>query len=106
MEKEPVYEFDNIMEVIEAAEAEETTPGAVEILKMRGLLIHKIRQYIRDNDLKQADAAEKFGVSQPRISALMNGRSDLFGLNSLIEMAVTAGIEYHFSFSPENKKAA
>ena len=41
--------------------------------------------------LSQAQAAKLFGVTQPRISDLMRGKIDLFGLDNLVNMTVAAG---------------
>jgi predicted XRE-type DNA-binding protein len=40
----------------------------------------------------QAEAARRFGVTQPRVSDLMRGKIDLFGLDTLVNMAVAAGL--------------
>jgi len=42
--------------------------------------------------MTQAEAAEFFGVTQPRISDLMRGKIDLFSLDTLMNMASTAGM--------------
>jgi len=34
----------------------------------------------------------RFGVTQPRVSDLMRGKVDLFGLDTLVNMAVAAGL--------------
>jgi predicted XRE-type DNA-binding protein len=40
----------------------------------------------------QAEVARRFGVAQPRVSDLMRGKVDLFGLDTLVDMAVAAGL--------------
>jgi predicted XRE-type DNA-binding protein len=42
--------------------------------------------------LNQTDAAKLFGVTQPRISDLMRGKIDLFGLDALVNMTAAAGM--------------
>ena len=42
--------------------------------------------------MTQAEAAEFFGVTQPRISDLMRGKIDLISLDTLMNMASTAGM--------------
>ncbi|MBM3642537.1 MAG: XRE family transcriptional regulator, partial [Alphaproteobacteria bacterium] len=44
-----------------------------------------------------SQAAKLFGVTQPRISDLMRGKINLFGLDALVNMAAAAGlhIEMH-----------
>ena len=40
----------------------------------------------------QAEAATLLGVTQPRISDLMRGKIDLFGLDTLVNMVTAAGM--------------
>ena len=47
--------------------------------------------------MTQTQAAQLFGVTQPRISDLMRGKINLFSLDTLMNMAATAGM------SPEVK---
>jgi predicted XRE-type DNA-binding protein len=42
--------------------------------------------------MTQAEAADLFGVTQPRISDLMRGKINLFSLDMLMNMASTAGM--------------
>ena len=42
--------------------------------------------------LTQAQAAELFGVTQPRVSDLMRGKINLFALDALVNMAAAAGL--------------
>ena len=42
--------------------------------------------------MSQAQAAQLFGVTQPRISDLMRGKINLFGLDALVNMASAAGL--------------
>lgn len=50
-------------------------------------------EYIRESkSLSQAQAAELLGVTQPRLSSLVTGRSQLFSLEALVELASRAGL--------------
>jgi predicted XRE-type DNA-binding protein len=42
--------------------------------------------------MTQAQAAKKFGVTQPRISDLMRGKIDLFAIDTLVNMLGAAGL--------------
>ena len=42
--------------------------------------------------VSQTQAAKLFGVTQPRISDLMRGKINLFGLDALVNMATAAGL--------------
>lgn len=74
-------------------DAVEDTSQEAEIMKMRSGLMIEIKQYIKQKGLNQTQAAQLFGVTQPRISDLMRGKINLFGLDSLIQMVLTAGLK-------------
>lgn len=61
-------------------------------MKLRSELISALREYIDRAHLSQSQAAEAFGVNQPRISDLTRGKIDLFGLDTLVNMATAAGL--------------
>jgi predicted XRE-type DNA-binding protein len=42
--------------------------------------------------LSQSQAVKLFGVTQPRVSDLMRGKVEVFGLYSLADMAAAAGM--------------
>jgi predicted XRE-type DNA-binding protein len=52
----------------------------------------KLQAVIAARRLKQAEAAELLGVTQPRVSDLMRGRIDLFNAEMLIDMLSKLGI--------------
>lgn len=64
-----------------------------ENLKIRSKLMGSVRQRIREEGLKQEEAAERFGVSQSRISELMNGKIDRFTIDALVNMHAHAGMK-------------
>ena len=51
-----------------------------------------LAEVIRQQGMTQAEAATLFGVTQPRISDLVRGKVNLFSLDTLIDMAATAGM--------------
>jgi predicted XRE-type DNA-binding protein len=61
-------------------------------LKVRAMLMAEIEKYIRSRRLTQKQAAERFGVTQPRISDLMRGKIGLFSVDTLITMLTDAGL--------------
>jgi predicted XRE-type DNA-binding protein len=75
-------------------------PEEAENLKVRSSLMIEIIRLIRDRGLKQKQAAELFGVSQPRISELMHSRIDEFSIDSLINMLAHAGMTVDVSIRP------
>lgn len=73
-------------------DAVEDTPGAAGNMKLRSALMTGLKNYISRTEMSQAQAAKLLGVTQPRISDLMRGKIDLFGLDALINMATAAGL--------------
>lgn len=51
----------------------------------------QIQKLIASRGLKQKAAAKPLGVTQPRISDLLRGRSDLFSIDALIDMLARLG---------------
>ena len=78
-------------------DAIESDPVEAENLKLRSSLMLALTRHIKSEGLTQAQAANVFGVTQPRVSDLMRGKISLFALDALVNMATTAGlrIEMH-----------
>ena len=72
-------------------EALEDDPAMAQNLKIRSELIITLRRYIEDAALGQKEAAELFGVYQPRISDLMRGKVDKFTIDKLVNMLARIG---------------
>jgi predicted XRE-type DNA-binding protein len=51
-----------------------------------------LKKHLAGAGLNRAQLAELFGVIQPRVSELMRGKIDVFGLDALINMAAAAGL--------------
>ncbi|HSK75382.1 MAG TPA: helix-turn-helix transcriptional regulator [Thermoanaerobaculia bacterium] len=64
-----------------------------EHLRVRSDLMIAVRRIIEERSLTQAQAAELFGVTQPRISNLVRGKIDLFSIDTLIDMLARAGVQ-------------
>jgi predicted XRE-type DNA-binding protein len=62
-------------------------------LKLRAMLMIEIEKYIQEKHLTQKRAAERLGVTQPRISDLMRGKIGLFSVDTLITMLTHAGLK-------------
>ena len=73
-------------------DAIEDTPAEVESMKLRSELMMALKKHIVGAALSQVQAAKLFGVTQPRVSDLMRGKINLFSLDTLIDMAATAGM--------------
>ena len=73
-------------------EAIEDTPSEVENMKLRSELMMALKKHIARAEMSQAQAAKLFGVTQPRVSDLMRGKINLFGIDALVNMAAAAGL--------------
>src|SRR4051812_28063662 len=62
-----------------------------ENLRVRADLMISLGKLIEDRGLTQAQAAKLLGVTQPRISALMRGKIQLFSVDGLMEMLGRGG---------------
>ena len=61
-------------------------------MKVRSGLMMELSTVIQSSGMTQGDAAALFVVTQPRMSDLMRGKINLFSLDTLIDMAATAGM--------------
>jgi predicted XRE-type DNA-binding protein len=61
-------------------------------LRLRTELMDAVREVIRQRGLRQREAAELFGVAQPRVSDLVRGKVALFSIDTLVGMLAAAGI--------------
>ena len=73
-------------------DAIEGTPEAAENMKLRSALMMALKDHIVRAGLTQAQAAKRFGVTQPRASDLMREKIDLFAIDTLVNMAIAAGL--------------
>lgn len=73
-------------------DAIEDTPQQAASMRVRSELMMALQKWLKAEGLTQATAAGLFGVTQPRVSDLMRGRINLFSLDTLIDMAATAGL--------------
>ena len=78
--------FDSVWDAIE------DTTEAAENMKLRSELMMALKKYIVRSEMSQVEAAKLFGVTQPRISDLLRGKINLFGIDALVNMATTAGL--------------
>ncbi len=73
-------------------DAIEDTPAEAENMKLRSALMMALKEHIARTGMSQSQAAKLFGVTQPRVSDLVRGKIDLFGLDALVTMASAAGL--------------
>lgn len=67
------------------------SPEESALLTMRAELMVRIRESINQQGWTQAEASERLGIGQSRVSDLMRGKRDKFSLDMLVTLATRAG---------------
>ncbi len=67
------------------------TPEEAANLQARADLMRQIAELIQAEGCKQIEAAERCGVTQPRINDLLRGRVSRFSLDALVNIATALG---------------
>jgi predicted XRE-type DNA-binding protein len=80
-------QFDSVWDALEQ------TPEEAANMKLRSRLMMALKNHILQSELSQQQAAQLFGVTQPRVSDLMRGKINLFALDTLVNMASRAGMQ-------------
>lgn len=77
-------------------EAIADTPEQAANLRARAELMQRIAALIQAEGWKQVEAAERCGVTQPRINDLLRGRVSRFSLDALVNIATALGRRVSF----------
>jgi len=77
--------FDNVFDAIADTEGEALN------LKLRASLITEVIDQIEAEKWTQAEAAERLGITQPRVSDLFRGKLSRFSLDALVNMLAVMG---------------
>lgn len=67
------------------------TPEEAANLRLRSALMQQIAEIVENSAWTQAEAAERCGVTQPRINDLLRGRISRFSLDALVNIASALG---------------
>ena len=59
---------------------------------LRSVLMTTLKNHLTRTEMNQAQAAKLFAVTQSRVSDLIRGKINLFGLDALVNMATAAGL--------------
>ena len=92
----PSIKFDNIFDVVTDNKEEASE------LQTRADLMSAIRDIVTDNGWKQSELAKKIGLTQPRVSGLLNGKIEEFSIDLLMTCLFRLG--YRFKPAYENHK--
>jgi predicted XRE-type DNA-binding protein len=76
-----------------------------ENLKIRTDLMIRLSKLIDARRLTQAQAADLFGVTQPRVSDLVRGKIDRFSIDTLVAMLGHAGVRVQIVIGRSSKVA-
>jgi predicted XRE-type DNA-binding protein len=69
----------------------QTPPEEAANLRARAELMQKIAERLKQHEWTQAEAANRCGVTQPRINDLLRGRVSRFSLDALVNIATALG---------------
>jgi len=69
-------------------------------LLLRSQTMVALVQWFNATGLTQTAAAKTLGVTQPRLNQLLKGKIEIFSLDSLVNMATSAGMRVGLSIRP------
>ena len=87
-----IESFDNVWDAIE------DDPVEVARLTMLSSMMITLRRHIKSQSWTQKEAAQRLGVTQPRISDLMRGKINLFSIDALVGLLTAAGVKIEMTF--------
>ena len=64
----------------------------------------EIRKFIERNELTQVKAAKFFGIKQPKISNIMNGKVEEISSDYLVGLLAKTGGEFRYSFKQPTRR--
>ena len=73
-------------------------------LALRAYLMAEIRRFIERNDLTQIKAAKFFGIKQPKISNIINGRVEEISSDYLVGLLAKTGGEFRYTFKQPTRR--
>jgi len=65
-------------------------------LQLRSAMMSRLIAEIEKQDLTQAEAARRMGITQPRVSDLMRGKLHLFSIDTLVALLSSLGLRVDF----------
>jgi predicted XRE-type DNA-binding protein len=80
-------------------------PDKAEHLLVRADLMIRLEKELGARGVKQAQAAQLLGITQPRVSDLLRGRVELFSADALIDLLARLGIKVRIVASTRKRVA-
>lgn len=78
-------------------------PVELNSLILKSKLTAIVGMMVTSNGWTQTKAAEVLKMSQPRVSDLLNGKLNLFSMDSLFECLFKLGYKLDMDFTPQNE---
>ncbi len=67
-------------------------PHDAEVMLLRARLAEALRRWVEREELTQAQASKRLGITQPRVSEITRGKIELLSLDYLVGLCAKAGI--------------
>ncbi len=87
-------------------DAIEDTPEEALNMRLRSELMAKIADRVREWNITQKEAANRLGITQPRLNDLLNGRINKFSLDALVNLTGRAHLRLELEIKDEKEVAA
>ncbi|QXI28471.1 helix-turn-helix domain-containing protein [Pseudomonas vanderleydeniana] len=87
-------------------DALEETPREAANMRLRSRLMMALISRINAWELSQKAAAQRLGISQPRLNDLLNGKIDKFSLDALVNLSEPAQLEVDLCFGQDTIQSA
>lgn len=84
-------------------DAIEDTPEEALNMRLRSELMASIAKRVDEWGITQKEAAQRLGITQPRLNDLLNGHINKFSLDALVNL--TGPAHYHVELSLEDEEA-
>lgn len=68
-------------------------PHEASVMLLRAQLAEALRSWMEREELKQAQAAKRLGITQPRMSEIVRGKVELMSLDYLAGLCAKAGLD-------------
>lgn len=91
--KKPVQKVESFASVWDAIA---DTPEQAANLRARSELTRQITAIVKESNWTQTEAAQRCGLTQPRMNDLLRGRVSRFSLDALVNIATAMGREVYY----------